>query len=851
MTRLTLSLVALCSLLVGCPTVDTGADGGDGELVIGPEGGLFVRPGFALDVPRGAVTEETRVFVTIVDTGVPEVPGRARISYGYRFAPRSLTFASPVTLYLPWLEERVPAGVDPDSFDMRRNSGTESWAELPGAKTTQTPFAAVQADTDRLGLFWLTSPSEANIDRLELEPAQATLRVGDTQQYSARVVSPTGATVEVPVTWRAVPARAASIDADGLLTATGAGTVTVTASAGEHRATATALIAGEAAGPVSWLHDNPFPTGNDLYAGALGPGGVAVFAGANGTVLARDGVGGFTRLFSTPGLVLKGVAGTSVSDAVAIGQTAAGAGALLEFKGAQTAPALRVFSPTAISDLGALTFDGTHGMGVGEGNEVVIYRSGAWETEYHPSFERLLSVIGDGEGGFVVVGDLGSLYRWDPTRRVWDSLFDQRLAVKLDAATLTAVAPAEAWAVGADMLWHFTGGGWVGEALPGAHFASVTAVAHLGGRVLVGGQLPMTPGLPAPTALGEVRVRLGDTAGDGGVGAAWATYALRGPQVPRGIFGDADGGYVVGDYGAVWAWDDAAQTLTEVSRGFYGDVADVAVTPDGPLAAVNECDDLRCASRTGVVMHPGASGWEPLGALPPGSGEVLAVAAQASDEVLLSTEAGLLRWDGTDWGPVAVSNQAGPISALRFCGDAVWAVGAGGAVYTGTPTLLRALIALSAQPLTSVACPSPDEVWVAGNKLLASRFGNGSFTVRSDATINQGAWRAVWAPGGGEAWAFGDTWYGVYWNSEAMRVIDATGPVRLANVRGLWGASVERLTLVGAASQPAAMGVALRFDGVQWQLIDLGASRGATCIDGLGDAVWVGTAGGGVLRAAP
>ena len=94
-----------------------------------------------------------------------------------------------------------------------------------------------------------------------------------------------------------------------------------------------------------------------------------------------------------------------------------GAGVLVEFKGSTMAPAMRIFQSTAISDLSQLWFDGTHGMGVGTGNEVVIRRNGAWTTEYHPSFEALLSVTGDGNGGFTVVGDLGSIYRWAPARR--------------------------------------------------------------------------------------------------------------------------------------------------------------------------------------------------------------------------------------------------------------------------------------------------------------------------------------------------------------------------------------------------------------------------------------------------
>jgi hypothetical protein len=858
MTRLASLLAALLLLaLTGCPTIDTGADGGEGEIVAGPEGGIFIRNGFAVEIPRGALSEETTIFVSVVDTGIPDVPMRTRISYGFRFSPRSLRLAAPIKLFLPWLPERVPMAVDPGTFDLRRNGAAEVAAQLPGTKTTLEPFQAVEALTDRLGLFWLTSPTEPNVARLELSPADATLRVGDTQQYTARVVSPTGQAIDAPVSWAVVPPRAATIDQRGLLTAKGPGTVTVTARAGMQLATVKAFVLGETSGPSTWVHDNPFPTGNDLYTGALAPGGLGtVFAGANGTVLARDALNRWTRLFSTPGLVLKSVGGTTVDNAVAVGQTGAGAGALVEFKGA-AAPALRVFQPTSIASLDALWFDGTHGMAVGTGNELVIHRAGTWELEYHPSFEALLSVIGDGAGRFVVVGDLGSLYQWDPARRVWDSLYDRRLSVKLEAATLVSAAPAEAWAVGGDKLWHFAGGAWAAEALPPGSLERINAVGAFDGRVVIAAKQRLQAGAPAPGSLGVALVRSVAAGADGGVAApTWTTFSLRGPQVPRGVFGGGPAsptGYVVGDLGAVWEWDAASAAFDERSRGFYGDVADLAVTQGDVFAAVNECVDLRCQARTGAVMHPGPTGlWEPVGTFPGAGSRVLAVAARSPTELLATTESSVYRWDGQSWAPVPVSNQAGAIGDLRYCGDALWGVGENGAVYTGESTLLRAFISLSSAPLTSVWCPSPSEVWVAGDELVAGRLDGGSFTPRESEDIQQGAWKAVWSPGGGEVYAFGDAYYGVYWDTAQLNLVESTGPVRVDVANGLWGSSVDNLYLVGKASLPAPFGFALRFDGVQWSLVDSGAQRATTCIDGRAkDVVWLGTEGGGVLRAVP
>src|SRR5438445_8249542 len=126
MVRLMRLSPLLALALAACPPpIDTGDGGMDNEIIVGPAGGIFIRNGFGIDVPAGAFTEEQRIFVTIVDTGVPDVPMRKRISFGYRFSPASLVPKSPITVYLPWQNERLVAGVDPGTWDMRRQNGGE------------------------------------------------------------------------------------------------------------------------------------------------------------------------------------------------------------------------------------------------------------------------------------------------------------------------------------------------------------------------------------------------------------------------------------------------------------------------------------------------------------------------------------------------------------------------------------------------------------------------------------------------------------------------------------------------------------------------------------------------------
>lgn len=857
LSRLTpLLAVALILTQTACPPpIDTGDGGLDNEILVGPMGGLFIRNGYGIEVPAGAFTEEQRIFVTIAaDSEIPEVPMRKRISLGYRLSPSTLVPKSPLTLFLPWLDDRLVAGVDPGTYDMRRKQGSEAYAALPGAKTNMMPFKAVEAKTDKLGVFWVTSPSQPNIARLEIDPEEINLRVGEMHQFTARVVSPTGETVEgAPIMWRVVPMRVALTDASGLVTALDPGIATLTATSGMQSVSAKIYVQGTTVGPSTYAHQNPFPTGNDLYGGAIAPAGLGtVYAGGNGTVLIEDAMGAWTRAFSTPALTLKAVGGTSLTDAVAVGQ-ANGAGVLVEFKGAMP-PAVRVFQPTQIGDLSRLWFDGTHGMGVGTGNEVVIRRNGMWTTEYHPSFEELLSVIGDGAGGFTVVGDLGSIYRWDPARNVWDSLYDMRLAVKLEAAQLVDFS-GEAWAVGGNRLWHFTGAGWVAEALPATPAISKgTALGVFDSRVVVAGEARIATGQPLPSAKGVILVRAEAPATDGGMsGVTWSSFPMRGQQVGRGVFGGgptSTTGRVVGDLGAVWVWNTATADFTERSKGFQGDVADLAVTDTDVFAAVNECSDVRCLTRRGTVMHRGTAGFEPLGSLP--STEVVkAIVARSDTEVIVAAQTSVFVWNGAAWTSVPLSGLQGPILDLQWCGSSLWGAGEGGTVYDGDTTLLSTAGAIASGPLTSIHCPTDGQLWVAGDQYLGSKRSNGTWTQRQSDSVSQAPWMAVWSPGLDEAFAFGDAPFGVYWDTKDLLAQESTF-VAIDVATAMWGNKIDNLYMTGVTSGPTVFGFMLRFDGINWTLVDSGASRKGTALFGRSNnEIWLGTEGGGVLKAVP
>ncbi|MHB8873926.1 MAG: Ig-like domain-containing protein [Myxococcaceae bacterium] len=846
-----LSLFALCLALVACPPpIDTGNDGG-GVITVDSAGGRFIRDGAYIDVPAGAVSATTHINVTIIDTGIPDVPGRKRVSLGYWFTPETLTFKKPVTIAVPYLTDRVPKGVDPGTFDMRRKTTKDAYLALPGASVL--PVGTVMtATSERLGTFWATSPEQPAVSKVTVEPQEATLAVGQTQQFTAKVTDPAGNPLEVPVTWTVVAPRVATIDAAGLLTAAGPGVATVTAHAGGESATATVRVLGSATGPRTFVHDNPFPTGNDLWGGAMLPG-AAVFVGANATVLAKNAADEWTRVFSSSAITLRAAGGTTVDNAVAVGIMGT-SGVLVEMKGSATAPVMTLHESVLPK---AMWFDGTHGMAVGDGNDVLVRRSGAWVKEYSPSIESLLSVVGDGLGAFTTLGGRGSLYRYDPLTQTWNSLYQTQLPVLLTAGALATPQGSEAWAAGGNKLWHFEAGGWTAINLPATPiFSELTSLGLLDGKVVLGARAARQGYLLLFTPPESPAADAGTP--DGGTPPAdpFVLVALRGPQLPRGIFGQGAEGFAVGDLGAVWRY--SAGTFTEVSRGFYGDVADVAVTATGVFAAVNECATPACTFRAGRVMvRTGAQAWAPLGSSP-FFGPVLSVTARSSTEVIAGGKNELYRFDGAGWTPVPVLDSRGdPVAAthydLQLCGTQLWSVGPTGQSYRGTSASLQSQNFLGSDDLRAIHCPTATQVWLAGDGALWEKSGAAApFLLRTSTTVQHGAWRAVWSPGMGEAFAVGAKRNGVYWDTANLSAFDAPGGILPEELTGLWGSSVDNLYAVGGTLIPYPFGYAVRFDGTGWTLVDSGSQRKPSSIHGTSATeIWLGTAGGGVLRAVP
>ena len=146
-------------------------------------------------------------------------------------------------------------------------------------------------------------------------------------------------------------------------------------------------------------------------------------------------------------------------------------------------------------------------------------------------------------------------------------------------------------------------------------------------------------------------------------------------------------------------------------------------------------------------------------------------------------------------------------------------------------------------------CPSDNELWAGGDGVLFSRVGSGAWAPRDSMEVQHAPYRAVWSPGPGEVFAFGDASFGTYWDTQTLRLIQGPGGTQPDIINGLWGSAPGNLYAVGLTNVPVSFGLGLRFDGADWRLVDMGSQRSVTAIDGTTHTnVFIGTRGGGILR---
>src|ERR1044072_2999363 len=99
---------------------------------IGAGGGTVTgRSGSKVEIPSGALAAVTQIAVDQTSTGAPPLPsGLTPIGQMFAFTPHGTTFATPVTLTMPFDPGAVPAGRTPALF---KTNAQNQWVQVPGS----------------------------------------------------------------------------------------------------------------------------------------------------------------------------------------------------------------------------------------------------------------------------------------------------------------------------------------------------------------------------------------------------------------------------------------------------------------------------------------------------------------------------------------------------------------------------------------------------------------------------------------------------------------------------------------------------------------------------------------------
>jgi hypothetical protein len=161
--------------------------------------------------------------------------------------------------------------------------------------------------------------------------------------------------------------------------------------------------------------------------------------------------------------------------------------------------------------------------------------------------------------------------------------------------------------------------------------------------------------------------------------------------------------------------------------------------------------------------------------------------------------------------------------------DDVWAAGDGGvAHFDGEGWVLQDLG--GAPDLRGIGGSARNDVWAVGNARIYHY--DGASWVEAPVAGGPRQLTAVWSAGPDDVWAVGDG--AAHRDANGWRVVSlpVSGPHRL--LLSVWGSGPDDVWAVGEA------GTVLHFDGVEWQLVDVGSTGRLTDVRGTGpDDVWI------------
>jgi hypothetical protein len=143
-----LSLCVACTIDVPTPQELKAAAEAPVTRVIGPEGDLLRGPGVVIEVPKGALTEDTELSVRLTRER-PTAPWKS-VSFVYEFEPFDVVFNEPVTVELSF--KKAPAETVPtmvwSGFDVDAGLNLDAGLVLLESEVVDR---TVRAQTTRFG----------------------------------------------------------------------------------------------------------------------------------------------------------------------------------------------------------------------------------------------------------------------------------------------------------------------------------------------------------------------------------------------------------------------------------------------------------------------------------------------------------------------------------------------------------------------------------------------------------------------------------------------------------------------------------------------------------------------------
>ncbi len=134
------------------------------EGTIGPAGGSLTAGSLRVDVPAGALAEETTVSATPISATAPGARGQA-----LRLGPEGATFSLPVTLTFAYTDDDL-AGTSPEALLIAFQHGSGVWA-VPGDVTLDAASRTVSVETTHFSDWSMVAG-------VQLRPPSARVRTG-------------------------------------------------------------------------------------------------------------------------------------------------------------------------------------------------------------------------------------------------------------------------------------------------------------------------------------------------------------------------------------------------------------------------------------------------------------------------------------------------------------------------------------------------------------------------------------------------------------------------------------------------------------------------------------------------